>query len=29
MSDDRETDQLRQRRENLSELRRLGVDVYP
>ena len=29
MSDDRETDQLRQRRENLSEVRRLGVDVYP
>ncbi len=29
MSDERETDQLRQRRENLSELRRLGIDVYP
>lgn len=29
MSDDRETDQLQQRQENLSELRRLGVDVYP
>ena len=29
MSDDREPDQLQQRQENLDELRRLGVDVYP
>ena len=29
MSHDRESDQLRQRRDNLSELRALGVEPYP
>ena len=29
MSHERETDQLRQRRDNLSELRELGVEPYP